>query len=210
MPKTKPFNEHYKQYEEWFLKNRYVYQSELRAVKHFIPPKGNGVEIGIGSGKFAEPLGIRIGVEPSKAMRKLARKKGIKVYNAVAEHLPFHDDWFDFALMVTTICFVDDIDITLQELLRIVKSTGYIIIGFVDRNSLLGKIYEKNKDKNIFYQDAIFYSATEVLDLLNDYGFKRLEIIQTVIGELPEINAVQNFKDGHGEGSFVVIRAIKE
>lgn len=38
-----------------------------------------------------------------------AEKQGIRVYCHEAEDLPFSDSEFDFVLMVTTICFVDDI-----------------------------------------------------------------------------------------------------
>jgi ubiquinone/menaquinone biosynthesis C-methylase UbiE len=152
MPKTFPFNKHYVQYEEWFLENPYIYQSELLAVRHFIPSKGDGFEIGIGSGKFAEPLGLKIGVDPSIAMRKLASEKRLNVYNATAEKLPFKDGQFDYALMVTSICFVDDIDKSLREASRVLSNDGCMIIGFVDRTSHLGKAYEKNKKENGFWK----------------------------------------------------------
>ena len=41
-------------------------------------------------------------------MKKIAQKGGIEVIDGVAESLPFADSQFDFALMVTTICFVID------------------------------------------------------------------------------------------------------
>ena len=66
MPKISPFEKYAEQYEEWFVENRWVYEAELRAVKAMLPVGGHGVEIGVGSGRFAEPLGIKIGVEPSK------------------------------------------------------------------------------------------------------------------------------------------------
>ena len=75
MPKTEAFDQHYEQYEYWFVRNRFAYESELRAVERLIPSDGRGVEIGTGSGRFAVPLGITIGVEPSPAMRKLARRR---------------------------------------------------------------------------------------------------------------------------------------
>ncbi len=209
MPRTKPFDEHYDKYEEWFSKNRSVYQSELKAIGHFIPKCGKGVEIGIGSGKFAVPFGIKVGVEPSKAMRKLARKKRIRVYTAVAESLPFGAGQFDFALMVTTICFVDDIKKSFQEVERILKNGGYFIIGFVDKESSLGRRYEKEKEANIFYREATFFSTEEVLSLLGECGFEEPEVIQTVFGELAEIRSIQDYKEGYGEGGFVVIQARK-
>jgi hypothetical protein len=88
MPKISPFEKYAEQYEDWFEKNRWVYEAELRAVKAMLPPGGHGVEIGVGTGRFAEPLGIKIGVEPSKRMREIAQKRGIKVLDGVAEKLP--------------------------------------------------------------------------------------------------------------------------
>jgi len=76
MAKTAPFDEYYQLYEEWFEDNMFAYLSELKAVKHFIPPGKKGVEIGSGSGRFALPLGIKIGIEPSFKMRELAVSRG--------------------------------------------------------------------------------------------------------------------------------------
>ncbi len=115
MSTTQPFNQHFEKYERWFTDNKYVYQSELIAVRHFIPKKQKGVEIGIGSGQFASPLKIKIGIDPSKSMINLARQKGLNVSRAVAEKLPSKNDSFDFALMVTTVCFVDEIDTSFKE-----------------------------------------------------------------------------------------------
>ena len=150
MPKISPFEKYAEQYEDWFEKNRWVYEAELRAVKAMLPPGGHGVEIGVGTGRFAEPLGIKIGVEPSKRMREIAQKRGIKVLDGVAEKLPFDDSQFDFVLMVTTVCFVDDINKALLEAHRVLSCEGMIIIGFVDRNSMVGQIYLDRQNDNVF------------------------------------------------------------
>lgn len=154
-----------------------MYQSELKAVKHFIPQNRKGLEIGIGSGRFARPLGIKTGIEPSKKMRELARNRGLEVYDGVAESLPFADMSYDFTLMVTTICFLDNVKKSFQEVKRVLKKDGIFIIGFIDKESPLGQKYLKNKDKNVFYKNAIFYSAREVLSLLQNSGFTNTEII---------------------------------
>lgn len=208
MPKTKCFDENYSEYEDWFERNKYVYLSELKAVRQFIPNEGKGLEVGVGSGKFAVPLGIKTGVEPSKNMKKLAEEKGLKVYEGVAELLPFEDSSFDFVLMVTTICFVDDINKSFCEVKRVLKENGLFIIGFVDKDSPLGKIYESKKDRSVFYKDAIFYSVKEILSILRENNFDNTEVIQTIFGKLPEINKVQRFKEGFGEGGFAVIKAV--
>ena len=62
MPKIEPFEKCLDLYEDWFVKNRYVYQSEVEAVRRHLPPKSIGLEIGVGSGLFAKPLGIHVGL----------------------------------------------------------------------------------------------------------------------------------------------------
>lgn len=210
MAKTKPFDKYYKDYEEWFRHHEQVYKSELKAVAHFIPEKGKGIEIGVGNGMFAVPLGIKEGVEPSYEMRKQARQKNLNAWFGIAEQLPLEDETYDYALMVTTICFVDDPRIALREIYRILRLNGSIILGFVDKNSPLGKVYQKNKKKSKFYSEANFFSASEMENLLDDVGFERLEFVQTLFGQLDEVKEEQDFRKGYGQGSFVVVRGIKK
>ena len=209
MAKTKVFDENLNEYEKWFIINEFVYKSELQAVQKVIPENKKGIEIGIGSGLFAKPLGIVEGIEPSSKMRKKARERNLKVINAVAEDLPYPDASRDFALMVTTICFVDDIYRTFQEAHRILKQNGHLIIGFVDKKSPIGKFYLEHKNESLFYQDANFFDTKEVYELLEKTGFTIKKTYQTVFGKLNEINQVQETLTGYGKGSFVVIKAKK-
>ena len=62
MPKITPFEKYAEKYDTWFENNRWVYKAELRAVKAMIPTIGRGLEIGVGTGRFAESLGIKTGV----------------------------------------------------------------------------------------------------------------------------------------------------
>ncbi|MFO7852149.1 MAG: methyltransferase domain-containing protein [Bacteroidota bacterium] len=210
MAKTEPFDKHLQEYEKWFEDNHYAFLSELEAVRKLLPLKGKGVEIGVGSGVFAAPLGIEEGCDPSKAMREKAIARGIKAINCVAEKLPYEDESFDYALMVTTICFVDDPGKAISEINRILKPRGELIIGFVDRNSQVGKQYLKEKDKSLFYKDASFFSTKEIHDMLKENDFIIGKTVQTVFGSLGSIKDVQQVKNGQGKGSFIVTRAIKK
>ena len=209
MAKTQPFDTYLAEYERWFIDNHYVFQSELSAIQSVIPPSGTGIEVGIGSGIFAKPLGITEGVEPSRVMRIKAMERGIHPIDGIAEELPFPDKSYDFVLMVTTICFVDDLEKSFSEACRVLKSKGSLINGFVDKNSPLGRMYLKHKDESLFYNEAVFWSTEEVYGMLDRTGFKTDITLQTVFGSLDSINNIQKPQEGYGKGSFVVIKASK-
>jgi len=209
MARIEPFEKYSEKYEDWFEKNKFVYESEIQAIKELFPKVKKSIEIGVGSGKFAVPLGIKIGVDPSPRMRKVTEQKGIKVINAVAEELPFKNSQFELVLMVTTICFVDNLNLAFREAYRILKLGGYLIIGFVDKDSSLGKLYQQHKENSLFYKIATFYSTKEVVYNLSKLGFKEFDFRQTIFHSLNEIKNIESAKEDYGEGSFVVIRARK-
>ncbi len=210
MPGVNAFDKNVRQYEEWFVNNPYAYVSELHAVKELLPVNGSGLEIGMGTGRFSAPLGILQGIEPSQAMAEVARKKGLDVVIGVAEDLPYKDSHFDFCLMVTTVCFLDDIDLAFREAYRVLKPHGPLVIGFVDKNSPIGRSYEQRKNESPFYKAATFYSVDDLLVHLKKAGFVKFRFCQTLFGPLQDMQGPSEVKEGHGEGSFVVIRAEKQ
>lgn len=204
-----PFERHALRYDEWFERNRAVYEAELLAVKELLPREGRGVEIGVGSGRFGSPLGVRVGIEPSGELRRMARKRGIEVVAGVAERLPLRDSSFDYALMVTVLCFVEEPERAVEEVWRILKRRGVFVVGFIDRESPVGRIYERRKNESVFYRAAHFLSSEEILDLMKRKGFCDFKIVQTIFRPPWEVTELEPIKEGYGEGSFVVIRASK-
>lgn len=196
MAKTDTFEHYAAEYDNWFKINKYAFQSELNAVRKVLPQTKETIEIGVGSGIFAEPLGIKEGIEPSKAMRERAVQKGIKVIDAVAEKLPYDDESKNGAVMITTICFVDSIYKSFLEVIRVLKEDGFFIIGFVDKNSPIGKDYLKHKKESLFYKDATFFGTEDIYTILKETGFKITNTCQTIFGKIEEINTVQPVLDG--------------
>lgn len=195
------------EYDNWFEKHAIIYQSEILALQQAVPKIGNGIEIGVGTGRFAQALNIKFGVEPSENMASVAEQRGIKVIRAAAENLPVKNNTYNFVLMATTVCFLSDIPKAFSEIHRILKPKGKIILAIIDKNSELGKKYEKEKFKNMFYKDASFHSTEEITSLLEQSNFNSFSYWQT----LTKINTneIEQPTKGFGKGSFVVIKAIK-
>jgi SAM-dependent methyltransferase len=112
--------------------------------------------------------------------------------------------------MVTTLCFLDDVEKSFSEIYRILKEHGRFIIGFVDKDSPIGKKYFESKNEITFYKYADFYSTDDVLRLLKKFNFKDVDILQTIFGNPEDIKDIQEFKRGHGEGVFVVVVSEKQ
>jgi SAM-dependent methyltransferase len=202
-----PFRRHVGQYEAWFVEHENAYRAEIRAIEALMHPVARGVEIGVGTGRFAAPLGIALGFDPSLPMLRIARRRGIEVAAGVGESLPLPDSSFDLALMVTTVCFLDNLHRSFQELRRILKPEGTILLGLVDRASTLGTEYLERKDESVFYRSARFYTVTEIIDALSKVGFQRFDYRQTLFVPLSETRLSEPVRPGFGEGSFVAIRA---
>jgi SAM-dependent methyltransferase len=207
MPRTVPFELHHHRYDEWFIHHATAYQSELLAVRALLPWRGLGLAIGVGTGRFAAPLGVQVGIDPAQAVLAYATKRGVSVVPGTAEALPFSDCSFDYALSVTTICFVDDATAMLTEAYRILKPGGKLVIGFIDRTSELGQYYLAHQAENVFYREATFFSADEVQRLLRDVGFTEPVWVQTLSKRLDEINEIEPLRAGYGQGAFVVVNA---
>jgi ubiquinone/menaquinone biosynthesis C-methylase UbiE len=209
MARIAPFESHTRRYERWFGRHEAAYLSELRVLRELLPDPGVALEIGIGTGRFAEPLGITIGIDPSLGMLEHARRRRIGGVCAVAEALPFRHSAFDHALIVTTICFVDDARAMLLEAWRILKPGGAVVIGFIDRTSRLGRHYEAHRQESVFYRDAVFFSADEVDGLLSETGFVERTYRQTLTKPLAEMVEVEAPRPGFGDAAVVAVRAVK-
>ena len=203
------FEEAAQEYDAWFEQHRYIYEAEILALKRFSRPQGTGLEIGVGTARFAVPLGIDVGVEPAAAMASLARQRGLKVFRAIAEALPFRDASFDAVVIITVLCFLRDPFLSLWEATRVLKPGGQLIIGMIDKDSPLGQAYEAHQQESKFYRQARFYATGQVLAWLADLGFRPPQACQTLFQPLADIIRPEPVRDGYGEGGFVVLAAQK-
>lgn len=97
------------------------------------------LDVGCGDGELAVALselgGEVVGVDLSPAMieaaERRAQKSGLKVAFKVAsaQKLPFRDAQFDVVVAVTVLCFVRDTAPVFQEMARVMRPGGRLVIG---------------------------------------------------------------------------------
>lgn len=205
------FQEKAQSYDQWFVENEALFQSEKEAVKKMMPAREDlaapAIEIGVGTGLFASALGIEEGLEPSEDMGRVARQRGIRVIQSPAETMPMASESYGMALMVTVDCFLADVEQAFSEVNRILVPGGWFVIAFLDRETPLGQIYQANKDSDDLYRYATFHSAEEIRAYLEGAGFAVEDGCQTVFSFE---NCVQEVLDGHGKGVFGVMRGRKK
>lgn len=199
------FDKNFKKYDNWYDKNRLAYLSELELLKKIVPKNKKGLEIGVGTGRFAKELGTEFGIDPSLKMLKIAKNRNIKCVVAKGENLPFQDNFFDYLTIIITICFTKNPARILAEAKRVLKEKGKIIVAIVDKNSFLGKFYQQKE--SIFYKYANFFSVSGISELLKAQGFSQLSFFQTLFDFPAKLIELNQPKNNFGEGGFVAIKA---
>lgn len=211
MANTTVFDQYVEEYEKWYDDHEAIYESELAAIREqfaALPENIRGIEVGLGTGRFAMPLGIKEGVEPSELMAERAVKRGIETITGVAEQLPYADLQFDFVLFVT-ICYLSDVKLALAEANRVLKRGGSLIVGFLDKSGAIAMAYKERGARSKFFSNARFYPPEFIKSLMEEYGFKNVDCNQTLFGNLEEIDQLQTPMTGYGKGSFVVMKGTK-
>lgn len=163
-------------YDAWYDSptGRPILATEVAALRPlievFAQPR---LEIGVGTGRFADLLGVRFGLDPSRDALMFARRRGVLVANAVGEAVPFVSRHFGAVLMAFTLCFVTDPAAIFRETRRLLADGGGLVIGFLPRGTPWADLYALRAARGQpGYRDARFYTAAELEQLLADSGFR--------------------------------------
>jgi SAM-dependent methyltransferase len=211
--KIRAFDSLARAYDAWFEEEgRLIFASEVEALRQalFLLPKP-WIEVGVGSGRFAQALGINIGLDPSRKLLEMARNRGISVFLGRGEDMPFQDGVFGTVFLVVTLCFVDSPRKTLGEAARLLKSGGKVVLGMVLTESPWGQLYHAKKQTgHRLYNHAMFYGYGEIGVLLKQAGFSVEQITSTLFQSPGEVNHIELPRQGFSaDAGFTVILAGK-
>lgn len=170
-----PFDKLAQRYDRWFDSRRgqAIFDAEVACLRELMPDQaGRWLEVGVGTGRFAEALRIGEGVDPSLPMLEMAQRRGIRVKPGYGEELPYAKGLFDGVLMVVTVCFLSDPGKAFEECSRVLKEAGCLVVGLVPADSPWGESYaHRGREGHPFYAVARFYACHQVLGLGEAAGF---------------------------------------
>ncbi|MBN1160803.1 MAG: class I SAM-dependent methyltransferase [Dehalococcoidales bacterium] len=208
-----PFDDLAKEYDAWYDgEGSLIFANEVQAFQKILPylPKP-WLEIGVGSGRFAQALGIDTGIDPSNELIKIARSRGINASIGRGEELTFNDESYGTVFLIVTLCFLDSPLEALKEANRILMPGGKLVLGLVLKESPWGKLYQQKKDEgHRFYKYAKFYSCREIVRLMFKAGFVGEVMISTLMQKPGDVAVVEEPKDGYyPEAGFTILVGVK-
>jgi SAM-dependent methyltransferase len=203
-----PFDDLAPEYDAWFDKDgSLIFFIEVQAFKALLPSLPRPwIEIGVGSGRFAQALGIETGIDPSIKLVKMARRRGINAFQGRGEQELFDEEPFGTVFIIVTLCFVDlPLDV-LKEANHILTPDGKLVLGLVLKESPWGQFYQQKKaEGHRFYKYATFYSCDEVIKLIVQAGFVTEKIVSTLFQRPGEVQNVEVPREGYFPGAGFTI-----
>jgi len=208
-----PFDDLASAYDAWFdEEGKPVFAIEVLAFHEVLPslPKP-WLEVGVGSGRFVQALGIETGVDPSSKLLHMARERGINAFLGRGEQELFDEGSFGTVFLIVTLCFLDSPLEVLKEAKRILIPGGKLVLGLVLNESPWGKFYQqKKKQGHRFYKYATFYRYDEVAKLLEQAVFPIEQVISALFQRPGKVKRMELPERGYfPNAGFTIISASK-
>lgn len=168
----RPFNEGAARYDEWYENNPAfaIELAALRAINQDLPvPR---LEIGVGTGRFAQALQIGFGLDPAISPLRTASRRNIMTINGIGEHLPLRSQAIGTVYLLFTLCFLPEPAPVLQECARVLRPGGRLVVGLIPALSPWGRRVAEQKGRNgSWYRHARVRTIAETVRLLTACGF---------------------------------------
>lgn len=175
------FDNFYKDYDSWFNTKIGNFVDELETnllLKHLeFKEEDKILDLGCGTGnltyKLKELGGNVTGVDISEKMLKEAEKKNnsktsngkVEFYKMNGNNLLFKDNSFDCVISNAVFEFIENPKEVMNELLRVVKPNGVIVIGTIQKNGDFANLYSSEICKGTAYEKAVFKTSDDIKNL---------------------------------------------
>ncbi|NLJ94378.1 MAG: methyltransferase domain-containing protein [Clostridiaceae bacterium] len=189
-------------YDSWYDQNKEIFEAEVQAIRKVLPENCKpALEIGGGSGRFAEALDLDKIVEPAEKLAAKAIKRKVDVVDAYAEDLPFEEAMFSTVLFLTSLEFVNDTEQAIAEAFRVLKPNGSLIIAYLNASEEVAQQMKTDSDESVYYEDANFLTKEKIGKLLENHSAKIVDIASVQVSD----KGIQLSSDDNG--IYTVVRA---
>lgn len=165
-------------YDDWYRhpQGAQVLMAEAALLDSLIPTCGLGLEVGAGTGAFAErlrgPCREIVCLDPSSEMISRARGRGLMTVIGVGDRIPFRSGAFDYAYMATVVEFLAEPTKVFNEVKASCKEDSPLSILFINSVSPWGRLYEEIGLKgDPVFKHARLLSFSELTHLLSEAGY---------------------------------------
>jgi len=183
------FDEIAGRYDSWYRTEfgRYAHNLERELIMYFArPAKGEKIlDVGCGTGTYGlefAKMGLDVTcLDMSRGMLRVAKTKSrdLGIILGDAKEMPFRDNTFDLIVGITLIEFLNKPEKAIQEMKRVLRGDGRLILGVLNKFSL-SALYERITG-NETYASARFYSIFE----LKKFGVKRWDSTLFAFKKMP-------------------------
>lgn len=207
-------------YDDWYKTplGKFVDEVETNAIMDLLKPRKDELilDVGCGTGNYSlklSRLGVKVvGVDVSHHMLKIAKEKFVnesldgEFYIADAMSLPFEDNRFDACLAVASVEFIPNPIKAIEEMFRVVKFNGRIVVGFLNRESLWGRLYSSEEfRRNTVFRFAQLLSVDEIRSIK---GSNLVEIRESLFippnAEVDQLDwKIENLLSKTNKGGFI-------
>lgn len=133
------------------------------------------LDIGCGTGHWTDFFinkGYRVtGVDSSEEMLKMARRKNLDAEFILGNSgdLQIADESYSLITTITMLEFVENQEVSIQEMYRVLKKGGWLIVGGLYADSILGL----NKENDEVFKNANLYNKDDLKST-----FRQFKILQ--------------------------------
>ena len=203
-------------YDNWYEhpQGKQVFETEKNAIQCMIPASGIGLEIGAGTGIFAENLTSVdrsiLCLDPSPEMLSKARKRGLTCILGVGDPLPIRGGVLDFSYMVTVLEFLDAPVGLFKEVKGVAKENASLCILFINSDSSWGDLYRNIGAKgDPVFKHANLYNLDETVELLIEADYVVSDVKGTLNSD-PMNQVVDNeLVEPSSESGVLIVKAVK-
>jgi len=176
--------------------------------KKYFSKTSDCLELGCASGYFLSTIKDHVksvtGIETHTLLKNYCRDIGINMVDSLGE---CHNDQFDVVFLFFVLEHIGEPKKYLQEIKRVLKTGGRIIIVVPNVDDALFKLYDIPGFRVFYFTPAhqFYYSKDTLSALLKDTGFSQFEILPIHRYDLSNhVHWLQNGKPG-GAGKFIHI-----